>query len=97
MDGFLVVKVRGIVSGTKCHHDHDWVSIQKIESLGQCLQELLISPARLTLGGVLLEVKEVTIILNPFQEWLIVVVIVPLKVVVSCTFIGTGGHNYFLH
>jgi len=47
MDGFLVVLVRAIIGGTKRHHYHDWVSIQKIEGLGQRLHELLISPVRL--------------------------------------------------
>ena len=45
----------------------------------------------------LLEVKQVAIFLDPFQDWLIIVVIVPLEVKVWCTFIGAGGHNYFLY
>jgi hypothetical protein len=99
MDGFLVVLVRAIISRTKSYHYHDWVSIQKIKRLSECLQELLISPVRLVSNKscMLLEVEKVAIFLDPFQEWLIVVVVVPLQVKVWCTFIGAGGHNYFLY
>lgn len=45
----------------------------------------------------MLQVKQVAIFLDPFQERLIVVVIVSLQVKVWCTVISAGGHNYFLY